>query len=314
MAKICVTGGAGFIGSNIVKRLLNDGHTVIVVDNLETGKMENINEFSANPNFKFIHASIVDAEQMKNALNGVDFVFHHAALVDVVESIKDPTKTYETNVVGTLNVLNESADAGVKKVIFASSCAIYEDNQLAVKEDAEIDAQSPYAISKILGESMINNFCKERNLKSVVLRYFNVYGPRQNISSGYTAVIPKFIQSALRGEELQIHGSGEQTRDFVFVEDVVDANILAMQNSEVGAGEVFNIGSGKAININELAEKIIELTGSNESKTVHVEQREDNRMNSLADISAAEDVLKFKPKYSIEDGLKKTIEWFKSQK
>ena len=312
--RICVTGGAGFIGSNIVKRLLSDGHSVVVVDNLETGRMENINEFSANENFEFACASITDVEKMKNVLNGVDFVFHHAALVDVVESIKNPAKTYETNVAGMLNVLNTCADAGVKKLIFASSCAIYKDSESAVKEDAEIDAQSPYAISKILGESMINNFCKERGLRAAVLRYFNVYGPKQCVSSGYTAVIPKFIHHALAGEELQIHGNGEQTRDFVFVEDVVDANILAMQSGEVGEGEVFNIGSGKATSINELAEKIIELSGSSESKISYVEQREDNRMHSLADISAANDVLKFQSKHSIEYGLKKTIEWFKSQK
>jgi len=311
--KICVTGGAGFIGSNIVKRLLSDGHAVVVVDNLSTGRMENISEFSANPDFEFIEASIDDAEKMKEVMNGVDFVFHHAAFVDVAGSIKDPKTTYDTNVAGTLNVLAASAEAGVKKIIFASSCAIYEDSKAAVKEDADIDAQSPYAISKILGETMINNFCKERGLRAVVLRYFNVYGPNQNVNSGYTAVIPKFIHRAMAVEQLQIHGDGEQTRDFVFVDDVVDANILAMQSGEVSGGEVFNIGSGRATNINQLAEKIIELTKS-ESTTARVEQREDNRMHSLADISAAKDVLKFHPKHSIDDGLRKTIEWFKSQK
>lgn len=310
MAKICVTGGAGFIGANLVKKLLEIGHEVVVVDNLETGRLENIKEFFDNKNFEFVKASILD-KKIDNILKDIDYVFHKAALVDINESIKNPFKTYQTNVSGTLNILSSSVKNGVKKVIFASSCAIYGDKKNPVKESMRCVPQNPYVISKIIGESLISHFFKERGLKSVILRYFNVYGPKQTTTTQYSAVIPKFIFSALKDSDLPIHGDGNQTRDFVFIEDVTNANILVMK-SKRSDGKVFNIGFGKSININDLAKKIIELIDSN-SNIIHVEQRPNEIRYSLADIALAESVLKYMPSYDIEKGLKKTIDWFRAK-
>lgn len=310
MAKICVTGGAGFIGSNLVKKLLEIGHAVIVIDNLETGKLENIKEFSNNKNFEFVKASILD-KKLDNVLKCVDYVFHEAALVDIIESIKNPSKTYNTNVLGTLNILKSSINNDIKKIIFASSCAIYGDKKNSVKESMSCVPQNPYVISKIIGESLISHFFKEHGLKGVILRYFNVYGPKQNMTTQYSAVIPKFISSALNSADLSIHGDGKQTRDFVFIEDVTNANILAMENKRAD-GKVFNIGFGKSISVNDLAKRIIELIGSN-SNIIHVEQRPNEIRYSLADITLAKSVLKYTPSYDIERGLKKTIDWFRAK-
>ncbi len=313
MARICVTGGAGFVGSNLVKKLLEIGHAVVVIDNLETGRLENIKEFSNNKNFEFVKASILD-KKMDDVLKGVDYVFHEAALVDVNESIKNPLKTYQTNVSGTLKALNSSVKNGVKKVIFASSCAVYgnrDSGKIPVNEESRTDTENPYSRSKIVGETLVSNFFKEHGLKSVILRYFNVYGPKQNMTTQYSAVIPKFISSALRSADLPIHGDGEQTRDFVFIEDVTDANILAME-SEKADGKIFNIGLGKSVSVNDLAKKIIELIGSN-SKMTHVEQRPNDIRHSLADITLAKNVLKYTPMHDIEKGLEKTIDWFRAK-
>lgn len=314
MAKICVTGGAGFIGSNLVKKLLEIGHAVVVIDNLETGRLENIKEFSDNKNFEFVKASVLD-EKMDDVLKGVDYVFHEAALVDVNESIKNPLKTYQTNISGTLRVLNSCVKNGVKKIIFASSCAVYgnrNDEKIPVNEESRTDAQNPYSRSKLIGETLVSNFFKEHGLKGVILRYFNVYGPKQNMTTQYSAVIPKFISSALRNANLLIHGDGEQTRDFVFIEDVTNANILAMKSKNAD-GKVFNIGFGKSVSVNDLAKKIIELVGSDSDMT-HVEQRPNEIRHSLADITLAKNVLKYAPVHNIGMGLRKAINWLKAER
>lgn len=310
MAKICVTGGAGFIGSNVVKRLLEIGHAVVAVDNLETGRLENIKEFSDNKNFEFVKASILD-KKMGRMLKGVDCVFHKAALIDITESVNNPSKTYDTNVLGTLNILKSSIDNGVKRFIFASSCAIYGDKKGPIKESMKCVPQNPYVISKIIGESLLEHFRKTHGLETVVLRYFNVYGPKQNVGAQYSAVIPKFISSALKDNDLLVHGDGKQTRDFVFIEDVANVNISAM-GAKKADGQIFNIGFGESTSINGLAEKIIKLTGSN-SDMSHVEQRSNDIKHSSADITSAKSILKFRPQYDIEMGLKKTIDWFKAR-
>jgi len=310
MARICVTGGAGFIGSNLVKKFLEMGHAVIVIDTIETGKLKNIKEFFDNKNFEFAKASILD-EKIDSMLKGVDYVFHEAALVDINESVKTPSKTYKTNVLGTLNILNSSVKSGVKKLIFASSCAIYGNRETSAKEGSQPNPQNPYAQSKVVGESLIKVFFEEFGLKSVILRYFNVYGPKQSMTTQYSAVIPEFISRALKGDDLLIHGDGKQTRDFVFVDDVINANILAMKIKKAD-GAIFNIGFGKSTSINELATKIVELSGSN-SNMIHVEERPCDTRFSLADITLAGSVLKYKPRYDIERGLKETMNWLRLQ-
>jgi len=310
MTKICVTGGAGFIGSNLVKKLLEIGHTVIVVDNLETGRLENIKEFFDNKNFEFVKASIID-KKMDNILKYVDYVFHEAALIDIAESVKNPSKTYDTNVLGTLNVLNSSVKNGVKRVIFASSCAIYGDKKGPIKESSKVEPQNPYIISKIMGEALFKHFRKSHGLETVVFRYFNVYGPKQNPTAQYSAVIPAFISRALKGDDLLIHGDGKQTRDFVFIGDVINVNISAMEKKKAD-GQILNIGFGKSTSVNELAKKIIKLVGSS-SNVVHVGQRPNDVRHSLADITLAKNILKFRPQYDIESGLERTIDWFRAR-
>ena len=313
ITKICVTGGAGFIGSNLVKKLLDIGHTIIVVDNLETGRLENIKEFFDNKNFEFVKASVLD-EKMDDVLKGVDYVFHEAALVDVNESIKNPLKTYQTNISGTLRILSSCVKNSVKKIIFASSCIVYGNHnsgEIPVNEESVTNVQNPYSRSKLIGETLVSNFFKEHGLKGVILRYFNVYGPKQNMTTEYSAVIPKFISSALRNADLPVYGDGEQTRDFVFIEDVTNANILAMENKSAD-GKIFNIGVGTSVSVNGLGKKIIELIGS-DSSMIHVEPRPNEIRHSLADITLAKNVLEYAPAHDIGMGLKKTIDWFKTE-
>lgn len=312
MTKVCITGGAGFIGSNIVKRLLKLGHEVVVIDNLETGKLENIKEFFENRNFEFIKASILDVKLLKEVLENVDCVFHKAALVDVDESVKKPDDTYRVNVLGTMNVLNNCVKNGVKKIVYASTCAIYEDRKAALEETSKIAPKNPYSVSKVVSEALIKAFEKRYGLRSVVLRYFNVYGPKQSPASRYAAVIPSFIIRAMKGENLLIHGDGKHTRDFVFVKDAVDANILALKSKKAD-GRVFNIGFGESTTINDLAKKTIMLAGG-KSKIVHTKPRPTDIKYSLADISSAKKILNYKPKFDIDRGLEETIQWFKSLK
>lgn len=312
MPKICVTGGAGFIGSNLVKRLLEARYEVAVIDNLETGRLENIKEFFYDKKFEFVKASILDNKKLDEVLKNVDYVFHEAAQVDVNESVRDPSKTYRANVLGTLNVLNSSVKNGVKKIIFASSCAIYGDQKIPLKEASKLNPQNPYSVSKIIAESLVKVFCRKQRLKGVILRYFNVYGPKQSVTSQYAAVIPAFITRALNGKDLLVYGDGRQTRDFVFVEDAVDANILAMKNKKAD-GRVFNVGYGRSTSINDLAKRTIGLTGSR-SKIGHSKPRPTDIKHSLADISSARKILNYKPKFDIDRGLEETIRWFKSLK
>jgi len=308
MTKICVTGGAGFIGSHLAEKLLNLGHNVIVIDNLKTGKRENIEKFLKNKKFEFVKGSILDDKKLDKVMKDVDFVFHEAAKIDIGESVKNPINIYNTNALGTLNVLNFSVKNEIKKIIFASSCAVYGDKKIPVKESTPTNPQNPYAISKIVAESLIKDFHENYGIETVILRYFNIYGPKQSIEMKYAGVIPTFITRALKNKNLLIYGDGKQTRDFTFVKDVVDANILAMKNKKVNE-KIFNIGFGKDVSINELAEKIIKLTNS-DSKIIHKKSRIFDIKHSKANISLAKKLLRYKPKYDIKWGLKETINWF----
>ena len=309
--KCLVTGGAGFIGSHIVQRLLESGQEVVCLDNfdptysIET-KKANIAHFFANKNFEFVKGDILDRGLMKEITADVEYIFHQAALVSVVESMNDPQKTIEINTIGTLNILEAGRMNNVKKVILASSAAVYGDSPiLKKKEDLIPVPRSPYAISKLDCEYASRIYYEEYGLKTTALRYFNVYGPRQDVTSPYAAVMPIFIERALKNEDLIIYGDGLQTRDFIFVKDVAHANELVMSK---GDGVTFNVASGSAASIKELADKIIELTGS-KSNIVHREPRKGDIKHSLADISKIKKI-GFKIGFDINKGLAETVDWF----
>ncbi|MEM2143950.1 MAG: SDR family NAD(P)-dependent oxidoreductase [Candidatus Jordarchaeaceae archaeon] len=300
-SKILVTGGAGFIGSYIVKRLLEDKFAVIVLDNFYSGLSSNIDCFRSNSNFKFVKGDICDYDLVKNILRDVDVVFHEAALTDIIESMKAPLLTNHFNVTGTLTLLKACIRNNVKRFIYASSCAIYGDAGLQVREEAGYMPLSPYAASKAAAESYVSAFNKAYDLDTVILRYFNVYGNSQ-IRSSYAGVINCFINRLIQNKPPIVYGDGEQTRDFVHVYDVVRANMLALQN-QGAVGETFNIGSGVAISINRLCEKLCSITGKENLKPVYKDARPGEVRHSSADITKAKAILGYAPSISINDGL-----------
>lgn len=302
--KVIVTGGAGFIGSNLVDELSKQ-HSVTVVDDLSTGKMENIAHLK---NIDFILGSITDLGLLKRAFEGAEYVFHLAALPSVQRSVDDPLASNAANIDGTLNVLLAARDCGVKKVIYASSSAVYGDEPtLPKREDMMPGPMSPYAVGKITGEYYARVFSELYGLRTVCLRYFNVYGPRQDPASEYSAVIPIFISRILAGKAPVIFGDGNQTRDFAFVRDVVRANILSMEQEQ--AEGVFNIACGKRTSLNHLAGIIMEILGL-EAELIHEKPRPGDIQDSLADISAARNELGYEPEYDLMSGLKETVDWF----
>ena len=311
MKRIVVTGGAGFIGSHLVEELIRRGNQVIVLDDLSTGKLENIKHLIEQPGHperfrntpQFIRGSVTDLPLLRKVFQGIDYVFHQAAIPSVPRSVENPRATHEANITGTLNVLLASRDNGVKKVIYASSSSVYGDTPTLPKtEDMPPDPQSPYAITKLAGEYYCQVFHHLYGLPTVCLRYFNVYGPRQDPTSQYAAVIPIFIRRVLDNRPPIIFGDGEQTRDFTFVKDVVEANILAAQSDAAG---VYNIGTGQRVSINKLAELVIKLVGDS-LEPVHAEPRLGDIRHSLADISRARQ-FGYNPRYNLQQGLTETI-------
>jgi UDP-glucose 4-epimerase len=307
--RIMVTGGAGFIGSHIAEELYKDNE-VIIIDNLSTGKLKNIEPFLSGKQVQFINGGITDLPLLQSAFQGVDYIFHEAAVTSVPRSINDPVITNDVNITGTLNVLIAARDNKVKKVVYASSSAVYGNNpNMPLKEEYAPDPLSPYAVSKLTGEYFCKIFPEIYGLSAISLRYFNVYGPRQDPGSQYAAVIPIFMKKILAGESPVIYGDGEQTRDFVFVKDIVKANILAALSE--AAGQV-NIGAGETTSVNKLAGNIIELTGDQVAgvKPVYAGPRPGDPRQSHADISIAK-MLGYDPYYSLEEGLKITCQYFK---
>jgi UDP-glucose 4-epimerase len=253
--RILVTGGAGFIGSHLVSELLKRKYSVVVLDNLCSGKTANLKEISGKMGFEFIEGDIRDKPKLEAAFNGIDAVIHLAALIDITSSVTDPVSTNDVNVTGTLNVLREATRCKVRRLVFASSTAVYGDaKKLPINENLTINPISPYAASKLAGEAYCKAFKGSYNLSTVVLRFFNVYGPRSE-KSPYCGVITKFLQQANKGETLKIFGDGKQTRDFIHVEDIVEALILAMETHAVD-GETFNICTGTPTSINDLAKAV----------------------------------------------------------
>lgn len=304
MKRYLVTGGAGFIGSHIAEELMERGHKVRIVDNFLTGKRENIASFLDK--IELIEGDIRDFNLCKRASDGVDFVLHQAALPSVPRSIEDPLMTNEINIKGTLNLLLASRDAGVKKFVFASSSSVYGDDQRLPKKEGEEGAPlSPYAISKLVGEMYCQVFSQIYSLSTVCLRYFNIFGPRQDPYSQYSAVIPNFINKMVKGESPTIFGDGEQSRDFTYVANVVEANKLAVEAKDV-SGEILNIACGERTTVNSLVIEINQIL-KRDIKAIYDKSRPGDVMHSYADISRAENVLKYKPLVSFTEGLKRTI-------
>lgn len=300
--RVLVTGGAGFIGSHIVEHFQGKAD-VRVLDNLRTGYRENL----AGLEHEFVEGSITDREIVKKAVEGVDYIFHMAAMISVPESMDKPIECVDINCTGTLIVLEEAAKAGVKKMCFSSSAANYGDNPVVPKVETMLpEPKSPYAITKLDGEYYCDMFSREGKIATGVMRYFNVFGPRQDPGSAYAAAVPIFIDKAAKGETITIFGDGEQTRDFIYVKDIVAANVfLAMNDTEPG---FFNVAYGGRLTINDLAKKIIELTGS-ESKIEYAPERAGDVKHSMASV---EKIIAagFKPTSSFDEGLQTTIDYF----
>jgi nucleoside-diphosphate-sugar epimerase len=308
MPNYLVTGGAGFIGSHIVEALIKlnsySKATVRVLDNCATGKMANLDGCMSS--IEFIKGDIRDLSVVREAVENIDYVLHQAALPSVPRSIKDPIATHEVNATGTLNVLVAARDANVKRVVYASSSSIYGDTPILPKrEDIPANPISPYAIAKYTGEQYCKAFFQLYGLETIALRYFNVFGPRQDPNSQYAAVIPKFISAYLNGEQPIIYGNGEQSRDFTYVENVVQANLLAC-HAKNAAGQVFNIACGRRTTINDLAKGIKSLLES-PIEFIYGPPREGEVRHSLADIQKAREFLGYEPKVFLEEGLQKMI-------
>jgi len=305
MYKFLVTGGAGSVGSNIVERLVKEGHKVRVLDNFSTGRRENIAHHLDK--IELIEGDIRDLDTCRKAVEGVDFVLHQAALPSVQRSIEDPLTTFQVNALGTLNILIASKEAGIERLVYASSSSVYGENPNLQKEDLLPLPLSPYAVSKLAGENLCRAFHKCYGLSVVALRYFNVFGPRQDPRSPYSAVIPRFLNALLKGRSPIIYGDGEQTRDFTYVENVVEANILACFKEGID-GEVFNIACGKGTSINELFYILTKLTGK-VTRPIYEPYRPGDVRHSIADISKAEKLLGYFPRISLEEGLKLLVDY-----
>jgi UDP-glucose 4-epimerase len=308
MSKFMVTGGAGFIGSHIVELLLSEGHDVVVYDNFSTGREVNLEPFAGK--ITVARGDVLDANSLDAAMNGVEYVIHHAAEVSAIKSVEDPLFANEVNVTGTLNVLRSARDNGAKRLVLASSSAIYGDTGREPQSEKNLPSPlSPYGATKICGEHYCTVFNEIYGLETVRLRYFNVFGPRQNPKSQYAAVIPKFVDRILAGEAIHIYGDGEQTRDFVFVKDVARANLIACMH-ESAPGQAFNIAGGRTINVNELAELLMKVAGTR-VPVVHDAPNLGEIKYSASDARKAKEMLGFAPSVSMEEGLKQVVAYLR---
>jgi nucleoside-diphosphate-sugar epimerase len=303
-----VTGGAGFIGSHIAEALVKRGERVRVLDNLMTGKRENLAHLAGK--FEFIEADIRDAAATRQAMEGVNIVYHEAAIPSVPRSVAEPQLNHDANVNGTFNVLMAARDARVKRVIFAASSSAYGDTEVLPKVETMLpNPLSPYAAAKIVGELYCQTFTRVYGLETVALRYFNVFGPRQDPTSPYSGVISKFVTALLNNEAPTIFGDGEQSRDFTYVANVVDANLRAAEAPEA-AGQVMNLGIGERITLNQLFDELQKIIGTN-LKPEYKETRAGDVRHSLADIARAEKLLGYRPLVGLAEGLKHTVDWYR---
>jgi len=311
MAIYLVTGVAGFIGSTLARALIARGEQVRGIDNFSTGKRENLTECVSR--IELHEVDLLDLDALHRACRGVDYVLHQAAIPSVPRSVKDPLENNRANVDGTLNLLVAARDAKVKRVIYAASSAAYGDTPtLPKREDMLPNPISPYAVAKLAGEYYMTSFYRCYGLETVSLRYFNVFGPRQDPTSPYSGVLAKFITQMLKGEEATILGDGKQSRDFTYVDNVVDANLLACQvDAKAAAGQVFNVATGQRADLYQTFQVLKKLIGYRGDVKYGPERAGDVK-HSLADISRAEQYLGYRPKVDFEEGLSRTIEWYRS--
>ncbi len=306
-ATYLVTGGAGFIGSHIAETLLKQGHTVRIFDNLATGRTSNLDTLQTyGEQVETVHGDLRDAEAVKKAVSGVEVVFHQGALASVPRSISDPTTSLETNINGTQHVLLAARDAGVRRVVYASSSSVYGNTPTLPKHEGMPTApMSPYAVQKLTGELLCGVFTRIYGLETVALRYFNVFGPRQDPESEYAAVIPRFLTAAIQQQRPIVFGDGEQTRDFTYIENVVQANLLAATATKA-VGEAMNVGCGTLISLNEVLHIVSELL----HQTLDIDYRDARSgdvRDSLADISKAQRLLGYSPTITFKEGLERTL-------
>lgn len=308
--KVLVTGGAGFIGSNIVGELLRRNYSVRVLDNFSTGRRQNIKEFEKD--IELVEGDIRSYHTVNHAVQGIDIILHQAALPSVPRSIHDPITTNEVNVGGTLNILDAAKNNNVQRLVFASSSSVYGDNPVLPKvETMQPNPLSPYAVSKLTGEYYLKVFNRLYGLETIALRYFNVFGPKQDPNSQYSAVIPKFIKAIRQGDQPVIYGDGEQSRDFTFVANVIEANMLAM-DKKVDQSLIMNCSAGINITLNKLADKINNILGKN-TRINYEKPRPGDIKHSFGDINLIGTELGYKPKVNFDDGLKQVCQYFEKQ-
>lgn len=309
---VLVTGGAGFIGSNLADELIRQGSRVRIIDNLSTGFRENLDEISGD--FEFIEGDLNDSDLLAKALQDIEIVFHQAALPSVPRSVADPVETHNACVNATFNLLVKSRDAGVRRVIYAASSSAYGDQPTLPKvETMRPEPLSPYAAAKLMGEHYCSVFTRVYGLETIALRYFNVFGPRQNPASHYSGVISRFIDALMKGGRPVIYGDGEQSRDFTYISNVVNANIRAAQTNE-GLGQVMNAANGERISLNELLSVLKEITGRSDAVADFQPERKGDVKHSQADNALAVKCLGYEKIVGLEEGLSRTIDWWKSSR
>jgi nucleoside-diphosphate-sugar epimerase len=307
-----VTGGAGFIGSHIAAALAANGARVRVIDDLSTGHRENVEEIGGD--IEFVQASLNDHDMLRRALEDVELVFHEAAIPSVPRSVSDPLETHVACVDGTLSLLLAARERGVRRIIYAASSSAYGDQaELPKREDMRPEPLSPYAVAKLVGEYYCQTFTRVYGLETLSLRYFNVFGPRQDPSSQYSGVISRFINDLMTGARPIIYGDGEQSRDFTYVTNVVEANLRAAETDR-GIGEVINIANGERITLNQLLKELKKLTGKETVEADYQQPRAGDVLHSQADISRARKFLDFEPRTNLREGLQLTINWWKQSR
>ena len=309
--KYIITGGAGFIGSHLARALTEQKQTVKILDNFSTGKQKNLADIANR--ITFVKGDITNLAFLKTQFKTFDYVLHFAAVSAVAESFKNPRQTHNTNVTGTLNVLLATKECGIRRVVFASSASVYGDTSKG--KNKETDAAfplSPYAASKVIGEIYCKLFYTLYGVPTIILRYFNVYGQNQNQLSEYASVIPAFVSQLTKNRRPTIYGTGTQSRDFIFIDDLVLATLLAVKGPKKALGEIFNISSGKSLSIKNLYKKMQKVAGKPNTPPHFAKKREGDIYKSVADITKAQKILGFKPAITIEEGLKRYIQWYES--
>ena len=309
---VLVTGGAGFIGSHIATALIQSGARVRVLDDLSTGHRENIDEIGNKADF--IEGSVADEKLLSKVLDGVELIFHEAAIPSVPRSVQAPRESHVASVEGTFSLLLAAKDKNVKRVVYAASSSAYGDQQAPSKSESMApDPLSPYAVAKLVGEYYCQVFTRVYRLETVSLRYFNVFGPRQDPSSEYSGVVSRFISALLLGEQPVIYGDGEQSRDFTYIDNVVAANLSAAEAAGA-VGRVINVANGVSITLNELLNELKDLTGNHDVKPLYRDARVGDVRHSLADVSLARALLGYQSKVDLREGLKRTIDWWRQSR